>query len=490
MRVRCGLGGGRRLRVGTRPFRVERGWPGRPSRPCAVTEVLAHHWLRAGVTDEAVLYLRLAGRKAVERYAVDEADHFYGQAYELLANKERTAGEDRKLCETLIEWMVVHYYRGTFTQIKDLLERHADDFERVGDPELTGLALGWRGNAEFILMDLRRSLELLDQAIDMGQRWSNPTVLAYAISWKLWTLLFMGRMADVLDEAAPLPDLISRLDDERYVVIKSGGAIAWASALLGGFQDAMKIADDLVELGERTASSRALSMGHSVGTLKGLLTGDWTLGVDEGKAAVRAAQDPVYRGIASTALVNLLATLGRVEGLRTALDAAPRSDDLLGELHRWAEGICLGLEGRPAQGMRILERARQRANEIESGWGVAATDLYMAVTYARISTREVTAPLLVALRNPGFVVRYALPARRKARRALEQFRLDHLEGRGLEGLRFLLEYELAKFLAHSGDTAGAEQAASRALDAIHLQGDTEAHRQVASLLAGLKRDPA
>ena len=452
------------------------------------TEVLAHHWLSAGENTQAVHYLRLAGRKAVERYAVDEADHFYRQAYELMAGAERSVDQDRALCETLIEWMVVQYYRGTFIQIKELLERHADDFERVGDPELTGLALGWRGNAEFILMDLRRSLDLLDQAIEIGRQKDNPTVLANAITWKLWTLLFMGRIAEVLDEAAPLPDLISRLDDERYVVIKSGGAIAWASALIGRFEDAMKIADDLVELGELTASSRALSVGYSIRTLKGLLTGDWTLGIDEGKAAVRAAQDPVYRGVASIALVNLLATLARVEGLRAALDAGPHSDDLLGELHRWAEGVCLGLEGQPAQGMRMLERARQRATEIGSGWGVACTDFYIAATYARISTGEVSAPLTVALRNPGFVFRYALPARRKARLTLEQFRVNHLEGRGFEGLRFNFEYELAKFLAHSGDKAGAAQAARRALDATHLQADTEGRRHVAVLLEGLERD--
>src|SRR5207248_2509664 len=86
------------------------------------TEVLAHHWLRAGVTDEAVRHLRLAGAKAVERYAVDEADHFYTEAYELLVGKARTPDEDRTLCETLIEWMVVHYYRADFTRVTSLLE--------------------------------------------------------------------------------------------------------------------------------------------------------------------------------------------------------------------------------------------------------------------------------------------------------------------------------------------------------------------------------
>jgi hypothetical protein len=422
------------------------------------TEVLAHHWLRAGITDPAVHYLRLAGRKAVERYAVEEADHFYGQAYDLLASKERTAEEDRCLCETLIEWMVVHYYRADFQRVKALLELHQGDFERVGDPELTGMALGWRGNAEFILMDLHRSLQLLDQAIAIGERDHSPSVLAHAITWKLWTLLFMGRATEVLDQAAPLPELIPALADDRYVVIKSQAAIAWANAGLGHITEAMRLADDLVELGERTASARARSVGHSVRTLLGLFAGDWDTAVDEGMAGVRAAQDPLYRGVASGAVVNVLAAAGRVEQLRAVLNDGPHSNDMMGELHRWAEGVCLVLEGKLSKGMRTLEQAQLRAAMAGAIWGVAATDLYIASTYARITTGEASAPLSVAVRNPGFLLRHALAPRRKARRALDHFREAHIEGLGLEGLRFAYEFERAKFLAHQGDVAGAEEA--------------------------------
>jgi hypothetical protein len=454
------------------------------------TEVLAHHWLRAGATGAAVRYLRLAGAKAVERYAVGEADHFYTQAYELLADKARTPVEDATLCETLIDWMVVLYYEADFPRIIALLERHQNDFVRVGNPELAGMALAWRGNAESILMNLDAASALLDEAIAIGGQHDSALVRAHAITWKLWVLFFAGRMTELVELAEELPPLIDALDDDRYVVLKSKGALAFAHAVLGHIAETRRIADELQYLGERTGSARALSMGHSVRCCLGMLAGDWEGSVVEGLAAVDVVKDPMYHGIASATVVNVLASASRVEELRKALDATPYGDGIMGELHRWAEGVCLVLEGKLSQGMRLLEHSRQHAEERGVGWGLAATDLYIATTYARIATGEATAPTSAVLRNPGFVLRHAAPARRKARRALAAFERDHLGERGQPGVRFVFEHERAKFLAHEGDIEGAKRAAQCALEVSDAYGDSEGRRDVKALLARLETTPA
>jgi tetratricopeptide (TPR) repeat protein len=446
------------------------------------TEVLAHHWLRAGVHDQAVRYLRLAGAKAVERYAVEEADHFYEQAYHLLRDRARTPTEDRVLCEMLIEWMVVIYYRAEFQRLTSLLERHQDDFERVGDPELTGMALAWRANAESILMNLEKAFSLLDQAIAIGRQANSPKVLAHAITWRLWALFFAARMRDVVASADELPPLIEALEDNRYVTLKAKGAVAFAHAVLGDVEETRRAADELQTLGEHTGSARALSMAHSVRMSLAMISGDWDRGVLEGTAAVRVVRDPVYRAIASATVVNLLASACRTEDLRAALDAVPRDDDIMGEIHRWAEGVCLVLEGKLSQGTRVLERSRQRALDTGAEWGVVVSDLYLTATYARIVTGEASATTSAVVRNPGFVLRHAMPARRKARRAFEAFERDHLDGKGMEGSRQAFEYERAKFLAHEGDIEGAKAAARRGLDAVPDYGDSEGRRNIEALL--------
>jgi hypothetical protein len=52
-------------------------------------------------------------------------------------------------------------------------------------------------------------------------------------------------------------------------------------------------------------------------------------------------------------------------------------------------------------------------------------------------------------------------------------------------MRFLFEFERAKFLAHEGDRQGAEGAARRALAVTEEYGDTEGRRQVSALLQHL-----
>jgi len=344
------------------------------------------------------------------------------------------------------------------------------------------MALAWRANAESILMNLDVAFALLDEAIAIGRQADRTAVVAHALTWRMWALFFAGRMHEVVQSAEELAPLIEALDDDRYVVLKSRSAVAFAHGVLGEIDETRRVADELEELGERTGSARALSMAHSVRTCLAMFAGDWDRGVAEGTAAIRVVRDPVYHAIASATVVSLLAQAGRVDALRAALDAVSHGDDMMGEIHRWAEGICLVLEGKLSQGMRVLEHSRQRGVDTGAEWAVVVTDLYIAAAYARIVTRETTAPVSAVLRNPGFVLRHAAPARRKARRAFETFEHDHLEGKGLEGLRPAFEYERAKFLAHEGDRDGAKRSAERALATSASYGDSEGRRDIKALL--------
>ena len=324
-----------------------------------LTETLAHHWLRAGAVEQAVTYLRLAASKAVDRYAVDEADRFYREAYDLLATRQRTAAEDRSLAETLIDWMHVYYYRGELDAGAALLVEHEAVLDRLGDPELTAMALAWRGNADWIGGRVGVGRALLDRAIEIGEREDNPTVLAHAITWKLWTLFLSARPREAVEVSARLPVLIERLDDDRYIVMKSQGALGFAYGALGEQQQALRIADDLLELGRTTGSTRALAMGHTVRALVASTAGDFADAVVEGKAGVDAATDPIYEATAMTVLLYGLAGNEDVGELNAALESArDLMSSTFGEAYRAAEGIGLMIDGQPARGIRLLASCR------------------------------------------------------------------------------------------------------------------------------------
>ena len=63
-----------------------------------------------------------AGRKSVDRYALIEAHRFLGHGHALLADRERSADQDRTLIDLVNTWSFVHYYRGTIDEWVALLQ--------------------------------------------------------------------------------------------------------------------------------------------------------------------------------------------------------------------------------------------------------------------------------------------------------------------------------------------------------------------------------
>jgi class 3 adenylate cyclase/tetratricopeptide (TPR) repeat protein len=451
-----------------------------------LTETLAHHWLRAGATEHAVHYLRLAGKKAIERYALEEANQFYREAYELLAGRDRTRDEDRALAETLIEWVLVHYYLGDLVTTSELLERHAADFERVDDAQLTGMALAWRGTAAWITGRLRLGVELLDQAIDLGDTADLPAVVAHAVAWKMWALFLSARPSDTIALGRRMDEVLPRVEDDRYLIIKSQSALGLAYSIVGDAPRAEQIANDLLRLGEDTGSSRATAMGHCVRSAVATTAGDWDRGIAEGELGVAAASDPIFKATVMGVLYYNLAGAGDAAAFRAAIEGARELMTVNFEMvHRCADAICTILEGRPARGMRALEACHRAAHEDEVDWIRALIDGYLAVMYARIATREVEAQPSVILRNPGFAVRHALPARRKAHAALRRYEAEFLDTGRLGKLRFVLDYEWAKLLVHEGRTNEARERLQSALDATAAYGESDGRRLAAALFEQL-----
>jgi class 3 adenylate cyclase len=451
-----------------------------------LTETLAHHWLRAGATPQAVHYLRLAGKKAIERYALEEANRFYREAYGLLADRARAPDEDRALVETLIDWMLVHYYLGDLATASDLLENHAADFERVDDAHLRGMALAWRGTAAWITGRVRRGVELLDQAIELGESADLPAVVGHGIAWKMWALFLSARPFDAIALDPRMSEVMSRVDDDRYLTIKSRSGLGLAYAVVGDAPRAEQIADDLLRLGNETGSTRATAMGHGVRSVVATSAADWERGIAEGQLAVAAATDPIFEATVMGILYYNLAGAGYAAELRAAIEDARDLMTVNFEmLHRAADAICMILEGRPARGMRALEACHREAHEEEIDWLRALIDAYVAVMYARIATREVESQRSVVLRNPGFAARHALPARRKAHAAFRSYQREFIDTGRLGKLRFVVDFELAKLLIHEGKTDEARARLHSALDAIEAYGESEGERLAAALLAQL-----
>ena len=412
-----------------------------PDRVDELTEVLAYHYREAADVQRAVPYLVRAGQRAVNRYAIDEANRHYEDAYRLTLSLDPGPERSILLGTVLNEWMLVFYYLGDFPGIAEKLEAHLPEITTAGEPRLTGMAHAWRGWGLTNVMRFDEALADFATARGLGDDHDIPEVVAYAATWQAWAHNYMGDTGQAMLAADAVPVAI-RLEDARYIMLKRDGALAYAHSLAGRFDEADSIAEALIDLGEATSSTRARSLGYAVASLASYLRGSEAAAIANAERAIAVANEPVYREFGRFILANILAGFGRVEPAVMTVDAcrqfAKTGGAIWEEMLEPAEAVVQLLTGQLSQGIaRLVDAA--------TGTGLPArtAEVYLAVTYARITNRQANAPVSALVRSPGFVVRHALPARRRARQQLEAL-ATNLPAQGLGGFVPMIERELRR----------------------------------------------
>jgi hypothetical protein len=108
----------------------------------------------------------------------------------------------------------------------------------------------------------------------------------------------------------------------------------------------------------------------------------------------------------------------------------------------------------------------------------------LAQIYSQIATGEASGDLSAALRNPGFVLKHARGAAKRARTTLERL-VSTAETRGFPGLLPSIELELAKLAAHDRRKADAVAHANRVIELLALEPDATYAIDARNLLSGL-----
>ena len=126
--------------------------------------------------------------------------------------------------------------------------------------------------------------------------------------------------------------------------------------------------------------------------------------------------------------------------------------------------------GHLSRGMKELDDARARFERAGSGWGLFNCDLAVGQIYSQIATGEASGDLSAVLHNPGFVLKHARGAAKRARTTLERLAAT-AESRGFLGLLPGIEFELAKLAAHDRRKDDAAAHANRVIELLALEPD-------------------
>jgi class 3 adenylate cyclase/tetratricopeptide (TPR) repeat protein len=474
---------------------------GMPERLGELAETLAFHWERSGHVIEAVHYLRRSGRKALERYALAEADDHYSRALSLLAGDSpwvavpvRAATHDRLVAEVIFDWAQAHYHHGTFGALDELMTVHADVAERLDDDALRSRWSAWRGHVmHWGRGEVAQAIGLFDEAIALGGRSGDAGPEAYARAWMIYALWLSGRTSETRSHWHRVQELLPSIEDpplRRYIEIKAMGGAALAANVLGDFTTARELSARLRAIGAESGNRRATAMSLVASIYEPFVCGD----LDGARRIVdemdRVDPDPLYRLSMSLWSGGLAAFSEDIDGAHRVLEESIPMCRGLGL--EWfvanfesMAALALLFEGRAGRATRELERCR--ADAIRRGDlsnAVAMIDISFAVVHARIATGAAEGSVWTAIANPGFVLRHVVGAAGRARRELEQLlvALDEIDH---PAYRFQVHWELAVLADHDGRHDDAAHHAQQIIDGLGEFTEAGYVRQARELLGAL-----
>ena len=454
-----------------------------------VVETLAHHYFRAGDVDHAVHYLRAAGRKSTHRYALVEANHAFDSAYRLLVGIQRTPQQDSALIGLLNEWSLVHYYRDRIDDWMVLLARHVADAERVADPTLTSMYLGWYGNALLFHGDIAQSRVILERALTVGETAGECDGVLHARAWRVHTLGMAGQFREALAFGETIEHRPEDVARNPYPMIKARGGIAYCATAVGDIGRAREEAQLMIAYGQASGNARAEAFGCQQESCWRLYSLDFAGAAAAGQRGLAAARDEVFRASCATYTAFALMSNGDDDAFEAVLDTAfPKYRDLGDFWH----GSPLGAldaaramaHGDLSAGMRSFIASTADARRRGYGYFVLNYEIVAARLHVMTARREVKARLSSIMRNPWFVARHAIPAARIAAWELDRLRaFAQVEAPGFLGLIELSRTELYSHLKRRKDALDALDDLHRFIERTGLEATPTAVTRIEQELA-------
>lgn len=452
-----------------------------------VTETLAFHYSQAGIPDRAVHYLRAAGTKAIDRYALAEAQSHFENAYSTLIAAEPGQERDRALIELILDWALVFYYRARLVDLDDLLDQHQDAVDRLDDDNLRLWWLVWRGHAAGFKLDQTHNMTHLDEAIVIAERIGDETGYAYARTWQVWGKFVTGRPLEAIEAADSITDwVIANRETDPYPFFKSRCTAVFALAFSGRVEHVQDVCDDVIEFGRRVGNNRCVAFGYQALAMMHLALGNYQRGIELASQASDIAKDPIYRDTSRLTVVAGASLKGDVDLARSAVGYLRTAETAGVQLPTplfvdLGEALVKMGDGDFAGGVVLLDRTIETAESSARNWEWLFGRTIKTVTMARISTGEVKGDLKTLARNPRLMSSLRR-ASKNAQSELSALRQD-AQATGMQVIANICDIEEAKLHIAEGESARARVLLERARTFVDRSDETEGLRRVEMLLA-------
>jgi len=402
-------------------------------------ETLAYHFQQGRSVKKAVDYLIKSGEKSLRRYAVDESNQYYQEAYNLLKDQsEKTSEEQKLIIDVLIKWSLVFYYRGDFGSATKLLSAHERLAESLNDKNRLGMFYGWIGMTMWARERFRDSEQYLSKALEIGEKTNNREVIGYACTWQTWTYAELGMHEKAQIAGKRAQEIAKSLASDHYLFLKSLSGIGFSFWLKGEGQKCIDAGRRLVEFGLERSSIRSQVMGHYIKGLGYFSNGDLPAAIDCFLSATQVSGDPYYFHIPRLLLGMSYSLTGRLQEaeaiLREIIDYSNKFEtESIGTPAQAMLGGVLLLKGELRSGLKMIENAQRLFLKNERKFSYIMTEYVLATFYLQIVMKNNELSLPIKIKNVGFLVKHIPFSGQKAeahfKRAIENAK--EIDAKGL-----------------------------------------------------------
>lgn len=382
-------------------------------------ETLAFHYARSQSDMKAAEYLRKAGEKSLERYAVEEADQYFRGAFDLLSKKiQRSRSEDIALVDILNKWGYCFYYLGEVRSFIDLFDGQRDLAESVGDDARFGMFNAWYGIAYYLGGRPKVAYDHLQKSMKLAQRSGSEKVEGYAHTWLTWTCIELGLYEEAKVHGETAQRIAASHYSDQYLYFKSLGGLTLLHTLRGELQEGYAGARLLLKYGKESANSRSNVLGHWIMAMGYLSDHELEPGRKEALQSIASGSDPLYQQFGWMMLgyrALLTAEFKEAEeAYQAVVDFCRKTGDEQALVNASIFlGSILVARGRMAEGMSILDEAHRVVLERGRKTSEALYEYSMGMLYAQIATGS-RPGFFVIVKNIGCIVRKVPFAARRA----------------------------------------------------------------------------
>ncbi len=328
-------------------------------------ETLAFHYKQGHAVSDATDYLIKSGEKAVNRFALEEAQEHFQQAYDLLV-AEASEGSPRhqELKARLLEkWATVFYYYGDFRDLLQLFNTHEALIQSLTNQARRGMLLAWTGKALFFRNQPEEAYRSLKKALAIGEQTSDKRVIAYASTWLTMVCGGSARFDESISHGKEAHSIAQTMPDDHYLHFKSLGMMGFNYVMMGEAAKTHEIAEKLIEFGTR--NPRSLFFGYWMRAEGHALAGNATAAMEAAEQGLGVLKDPFYLVFARAVYGMKCLAVGKPSSsLDQALEQAiAQGNDFMVNWWRGFVGLGKFFQGNPSEGMKMIEQASQACLE-------------------------------------------------------------------------------------------------------------------------------